>query len=58
MITTEKATTRYDLPHAVEIADWLTNTCKCSRYAEHEIHKAALRETAGQQPVLVTEKGS
>lgn len=53
---TEKATSRYDLPHPVESAE---HGCVCGRHVDDQLHDPSptIEQAAHQQP-LQTEKGS
>jgi hypothetical protein len=57
MIQTEKATDRWDLPHVAEFVDEVTLQCKCSRFAEHALHRPVKLEKAHEFSTIVTEKG-
>lgn len=55
---TEKATNRYDLPHAVELA---AGICVCGRPDDHAIHHDLILERASHnagRPQIITEKGT
>lgn len=57
MIQTEKATDRWDLPHAYLKADGITTACQCARGLSHALHQAVLLEKARESTTIVTEKG-
>ena len=57
MIQTEKATDRWDLPHAFLKAGGVTSACKCTRGLDHALHQPVLLEKASASTTIVTEKG-
>lgn len=57
LIETEKATERWDLPHALELANAQKALCRCERPAEHELHRPVILEQASHREMIVTEKG-
>lgn len=54
---TEKATSRWDLPHTVEMASEQKAICRCGRKAEDELHNPVLTEQAARVETFITEKG-